>query len=130
MYLNESSHQGKGEVCVCVQFLDYNHALAYNHKFWTFFLPCGNVKAHYTGMYRVQFGQSRIATSQIKSSVNKDKIRTKREVNHRPIILTILSAKPIEKRQNKLNAHHSTKVVSRRPSMPLQRLYNRVVALV
>ena len=34
--------------CVCVQFLDYNHALAYKYKCWTFVLPCSNVEAHHT----------------------------------------------------------------------------------
>ena len=29
-----------------VLFLDYKHALAYNHRSWTSFLPCGDVEAH------------------------------------------------------------------------------------
>ena len=33
-------------VCACV-ILNYSHALAYNHRFWTSFRPCGNVEAHH-----------------------------------------------------------------------------------
>ena len=39
------SNQRRG---MCVRFLHYNHALAYNYKFWTSFLPCSNVDAHNT----------------------------------------------------------------------------------
>ena len=34
-------------LCVCVEFQFTNHALAYNHKFWIYVLPCGNVEAHH-----------------------------------------------------------------------------------
>ena len=117
-------------VCVCVQFHDYNHALAYNHKFWTFFLPCGNVKAHYTEMYRVQFVQSGIAISQIKSKVNRYKKRTKGEIRHCPITVITSSTKPRGKDPYKQEASQTTKVASLLPSMPNQRLHNGVIALV
>ena len=81
-------------------------------------------------MYRVQFVQSGIASSQIKSRVNKDKKIINREVSHRPIILTTSSSKPKPKDQGNQEASQTTKVASRLPSMPNQRLYNGVVALV
>ena len=117
-------------VCVCVQFLDYNHALAYNHKFWTFFLPCGNVKAHYTEMYRVQFVQSGIAISQIKSRGKKFKRRTNKEVNHHPIKRVTASSEPKPKNQGKQRASQTIKVASLLPSVPNQRLHNGVITLI
>ena len=47
--LRESAGGEKGVctlVCVCDSVIT-NYALAYKYKFWTFVLPCGNVKAHY-----------------------------------------------------------------------------------
>ena len=44
-------------LCACVRFLNYSHAVAFNHKVWTSFIPCGNGEVHHTKMHRVQYIQ-------------------------------------------------------------------------
>ena len=82
-------------------------------------------------MYRVQFVQSRIESSQIKSRGKKVKKRTnKKKVHHHPIKLMTSSAVLKPKDQGKQEARQTTKVASLLPSVPSQRLHNGVITLI
>ena len=80
--LRQCRPPGRVCVCVCVRFLDYNHALAYNHKFWIFFLPCGNVKAHH--IYNVPSPICPIMNRNLTNKIQSEEVQEKNKRRIQP----------------------------------------------